>query len=780
MKNKYYDILEFNIIIDKIKNYARLKKTKEELDDYSLLSNIEDITNELNITDEASKIIYRYGLFPLYFETNISEIFDKTNKYGVINVDEMLEVSKFFDSIKNIMIFNESLSNNQIDNVYFTEIITNLIYHKELNLRLREIITPYKEILDTASPRLSEIRRSISLTKRNIQNKLNEIVSKNSSLLSEAIITTRNDRFVIPVKNDFKNSIKGIIHDTSNTGTTVYIEPNVICELNNKLNNLYEDEKEEIFEIFRAFSLSLRDHYDELLVNYQIIKRLDLVFSKASLSNEIGGNKINVNLDGYIELYEAHHPLLNVKKIVNNDIILGKDYKGIIITGPNTGGKTVILKTMGLLSLMVKFGLLVPARSDSSIMIFDEVFSDIGDDQNISQNLSTFSSHMKNIIEILNSVTKDSLVLLDEVGSGTDPLEGSSLAIAIFDTLIEKNCLVAATSHYSELKVHAFNRTDIINASVEFDIKTLKPTYHLLLGIPGQSNALYISKTLGLDSSVIEKAKNYTHQNSDDTNNALRKLVHQSEDYAKLIKKTKEKNRELNELINKKQEELELLAIEKNKIMLDTQEESRKIIEKTKARIDNLISELEIMKLKESKPHEISDLKHEFRDIKDSLNINEEIYQDDDNITVGSFVYVATYGVNGEVIKALKDDKFLIQSGNAQLTVSKADLKKIKKNNNTITFKSSHKEPTQLRKTVSMYLDLRGERYEEAKDKLDKYLDDALYSGLQSVSIIHGFGTGTIRTLVQNTLKTNKNVESFRYGGQGEGGQGATIVTFKK
>ena len=780
MIKKYLKILEFNIIIDKIKKYCRLDENIENLDDFVLMNDIEEIENSLKEVDEASKLIYRYGNFPLFFNTNVSTIFDKTNKFGVINVEEMLEVSKYFDSIKNIIIYEESLSNNNIEHVYFSKNIVFLVYHKELNLRIKEIVNQYGEILDTASPNLKEIRRKIFETKRNIQSKLNEIISKNASILSEAIVTTRNERYVIPVKNDFKNSIKGITHDASNSGGTVYIEPAIICELNNKLNSLLEDEKQEIFEILRSFSLSLKNIYDELIDNYNILVHLDLVFAKANYGNEIGGTKVKVNDKGIIELYNTHHPLLTVTHIVNNNIFLGKDYQGIIITGPNTGGKTVLLKTLGLLSLMVKFGLLIPASEESNLMIFDEVFADIGDDQDISQNLSTFSSHMKNIIEIMNNVTNNSLVLLDEVGSGTDPLEGSSLAIAIFDTLIEKKCLVCATSHYSELKVHAFNRTDIINASVEFDIKTLKPTYRLLLGIPGQSNALYISKLLGLNEDVINKAKEYTHQNSDDVNIALRKLVHQSEDYDKLNKSLKEKKRELNDLIKQEEEKLSDISIEKNKILLDAEAEAKKIVEKTKTRIDNLINDLESMQSKAIKLHEISDKKHEFRTIKDEMHVKEEFFFKDEEIKVGDFVFINNYGCNGQVIKVLKDDKYQIQAGNAILKVDKNNLKRITSSINDVT--TPVPKATNVissRKTVSMYLDLRGARYEEAKDSLSKYLDDAIYAGLSTVSIIHGFGTGTIRQLVQSELKNNKDVESFRYGGEGEGGQGATIVTFK-
>ena len=331
----------------------------------------------------------------------------------------------------------------------------------------------------------------------------------------------RNDRYVIPVKNDYKNNVKGIIHDQSSSGETVFIEPISVFETANKLNHLYDDEKAEIYNILRGISSRIANFYDDLVFAYSELVKLDIAFAKAKYAIRTNCTKPNINNQGIVNLMGARHPLLNVAKVVANNIIIGKDYKGIIITGPNTGGKTVLLKTIGLLALMAKFSMLLPCEADSDIMIFDNVYADIGDEQSIEANLSTFSSHLKNVIDIMNNVTNNSLVVLDELGSGTDPLEGSSLAIAIFDYLINKNCLVIASSHYSELKIHAYNSSDIINASVEFDEKTLKPTYRLLIGVPGMSNALNIATNLGLCPEVVNKAKDYAFKHNDDLNMML-------------------------------------------------------------------------------------------------------------------------------------------------------------------------------------------------------------------------------------------------------------------
>lgn len=778
--NKYWNILEFDKVIDEVKGEVRLDYNKDLLDNIVLYEDIDEIRDCLEKVDEASKLILRMQKFPLYFNSDINYILDKTKKFGVVTVEELLEVGKFLDSIKNIMIYEESLSNALIPHPYFLEKVNLLVYFKELNLRIKEIASPFGEILDSASPLLKDIRKRIVDTEKNIQLKLQEIVSKNSSKLSQTVVSIRNDRYVIPVKNDFKNAIKGITHDQSSSGETVFIEPQIICELNNKLNQLREDEKKEIYEILRKVSLEIGSYYEDLVKNLKIIIELDMIFGKASYANKINASKVNVNLEGVVDLISCHHPLLKVDNIVSNNIAIGKDYKGIIITGPNTGGKTVLLKTIGLLSLMVKAGLLLPCNEESTIMIFDNVFADIGDEQSISQNLSTFSSHMKNVIEIMQNVTKNSLVVLDELGSGTDPVEGASLAIAIFDELIQKECLVIATSHYSELKVHAFNREDIINASVEFDIKTLRPTYKLLLGVPGQSNALNISRILGLPENILKKAREYSSQNSDDVDISLKKLIRQTQEMDKKLKAINMKKAELNRKLIEAEERLEEINEERNKTLKIAEAEAKAIIEKTNKRIESILSELESMKLREVKLHELSNIKHEIKEVKKEANIEETFVIKDEAINVNDLVFVQSYGCNGTVLKVLKNDKYSIQIGNATITIDKNNLKKLINNNQNKTLVSSKKANITLpKKSVKMSLDLRGMRYEDAHIEIDKYLDDALYAGLNQVSIIHGFGTGVIRELVQKTLKNNKNVESFRYGGNGEGGQGVTVVTFK-
>ena len=781
---KYEKILELDKIVSKLQdelitNYnIELINNYLENPDFTLISNnYLEIEEMLNQTDEASKIIQRLGRFPLYFKDDVSYLINKASKNGILQIDEILEVGKLLDSVKNIIIFNDSLNSQQIDHFYFNCFVNQINYPKDLNLKIKRSINTFGEVLDTASANLEFIRKNIHNLEKGIQAKLHEIVAKNSSKLSQSIISIRNDRYVIPVKNDFKNSIKGIIHDESASGETVFIEPMIICEMNNQLNSLKEEEKKEIFRILKDLSAEIGNYSDILTINYDVIVKLDFIFGKASLSNKLEGNRPKINDSGIVEMLNCYHPLLNVEKVITNNIFIGKDYQGIIITGPNTGGKTVLLKTIGLLSLMIKMGLLVPCSSESNLAIFDEVFADIGDEQSIDQNLSTFSSHLKNVNEIMNLVNHNSLVLLDELGSGTDPQEGAALAIAIFDYLISRDCLVIASSHYAELKIHAYENTKIINASVEFNAETLRPTYKLLIGVPGESNALKICKILGLPDDIIDKAENYAYNNNNEINLTLEKLINQSATLEKKLNQIRDKEYRLNKRLEEVNKIKENAAIEKNKLLEEASLQADEIIRKAMKNIDSLMDELQNMKLREVKQHEIADVKYHIKELKESTNIEMEVIPSNVEIKVGDRVFIESYNTSGEVIK-INRNRYDVSVGNATITLKKEEIRLTKQEVPVQLVKTSHQFVP--RKTVKLSLDLRGMRYEDAEGLIDDYLYDAYYAGLNQVSIIHGFGTGVIRELVQNKLRNNRNVASFRYGGQNEGGQGATIVVLKE
>ncbi|MBP5551040.1 MAG: endonuclease MutS2 [Bacilli bacterium] len=774
--DKYAKLLEFDKILSQVAEEAVLSKSKDIILEGELSTELDILKYKLDIADEAVILKNRMGSIPIHFSDDVGLYLSKVNKAGVLSEHELACVSNFLDTIRDLFVYNEKLDNFKIESPLFSAVIKSITYPKDLNLRIKEIITPYGEIKDSASPALKDIRKKIKEADNAIKAKLQEFISKNGDKLSQSIVTVRNDRYVIPVKNDYKNSIKGIIHDQSSSGETVFIEPLSVFEASNKLNHLYEEEKDEIYNILRSVSFKIASYYDELSFSYEEIVKLDIVFAKAKYAIRLNCTKPNINSNGIVNLIGAKHPLLNVAKVVANNIIIGKDYKGIIITGPNTGGKTVLLKTIGLLSLMVKFGMLLPCEADSDIMIFDNVYADIGDEQSIEANLSTFSSHLKNVIDIMDNVTNNSLVVLDELGSGTDPLEGSSLAISIFDFLLKKNCLVIATSHYSELKMHAYNSSDIINASVEFDEVTLKPTYRLLIGVPGMSNAINIARNLGLNKDVIAKAEDYVFSRSDDLNVMLDKLVKQSKMMDEKIQELDNTKKELKQKLEDQTKKLEDIEESKEAIIAKANKEVKAMIEAKMEEVNDLIDELKTVK-KVTLP-ELANLKHKANMLEEGYIASNDLPKKEE-IKVGDNVYVKSYECYGKVIKDLGNDKYNVSIGNATMKLSKSDLR-LTKVDSEIDVKTKPASTFIPRKQVSLKLDLRGMRYEEAKDKIDAYLDEAMYSGLHQVTIIHGFGTGTVRKLVQERLKENKNVASFRYGQDGEGGQGATIVEFKE
>ncbi len=781
-ENKYLKMLELDKIINDVIKEADLLKAKERLANIELLDDIDDIKLALNETNEASILLNRYGKYPLYFSNDISINLSKIHKNGLISPLELAEIANFLDSIRDLVLYFNHLEDNNIESIYLKDHLNNIVYLKDLNLKIRSIVSPYGEIKEDASSNLKSIYKSISDLEHNIQTKIHELLNKNASKLTGSNISMRNDRYVLPVKNEYKNQIKGIIHDESSSGETVFIEPMQVAEMNNKIQSLHEEEMREINRIIKNISMEIDSYYDVLMIDYEELILLDIIYAKGRYANSINAAMPLVNNDGIVELYNAYHPLLNVEHIVKNNIIIGKEYKGIIITGPNTGGKTVLLKTLGLLSLMVKCGLMITASSESNINIFDNVYSDIGDEQSINQNLSTFSSHMKNVIDIVNNVNENSLVLLDELGSGTDPVEGSSLAIAVFDYLIDKKCLLVSTSHYSELKLHAFESDNIINASVEFDPISLRPTYRLLIGVPGMSNALNVASNLGLRQDILNNAYNHVYKKDDKIGKTLDMMVNQSNLLDKKIREVEEEKALLNQKIKEKDDEIKNIIKDKNKIINEANLEKEKIINKSLEEINEILNELKSIKNNPNiKGHEIADIKHHIKELSNN-NLEEDVFNENLKLEIGSFVYIKTYKTYGTVTKIGKD-KCDVNIGSISMKIDIDDLVVTKKENNKEEAKSSLNKnkdiKIEVKKNITSRFDMRGMRYEEAKEKLDKYLDDCIFASLPSCTIIHGFGTGTMRKLVQDTLKANKYVKETRYGGDGEGGFGVTVVTFK-
>lgn len=777
----YLKTLELDQILSQLSGYAVLERTKMMIRDLRPINDVDIINTLLDEVDEAVRIILRFYSVPIMFGQDLLVPLKQAAKGATLSPLELYDIILLFDTIKACEKLQNSLLKEKMQTPYFNEHLESLVIDYDLDSLIKKAIAPNGDILDTASPELLNIRNKIKSLERNIKNKIQEILAKEAGKLSQATVSIRNDRYVLPVKAEYKNSFKGVVHDTSASLLTVYIEPHAIYELNNTLNKVKEEEKEEINRVLRLLSKRAGNISDTLINNYMSIVDLDFIFAKASYAIIIKASRPKINTNHQLDLINAYHPLLNVPKVIPNSISFGEKERGIIITGPNTGGKTVLLKTVGLLVLMVKCGLLVPCDENSNVMIYDMVCADIGDEQSIQNNLSTFSSHMKNIVNILETVTPNSLVLFDELGSGTDPKEGSSLAMAILKYLLEHKISFITTTHYSELKAFAYNHPEVINASVEFDETTLQPTYKLLLGVPGSSNAFSIAKRLGLKPEIVEAAAATTYQSNDELQILINKLERKARDLEKrLIQVEAEKNKYkvLNEELGN-----ELLNIDRvrDEIIEKANQEAKKLIEKLTFEANRILEEArQLVKEKDLKLHQVIDLKHQVNVLHDEKITKENNNEISGPIEVNDPVYHNQFGQYGVVTKKFKNNTFEILLGNVRIKVKEKDLKKVaetpkvekKQAKSTISVSKASK-------SVKLSLDLRGERYEDAKILLDRYLDDCQLHNIKQATIIHGYGTGVIRELVQKTLKASRYVESFRYGGAGEGGSGATVVTFK-
>lgn len=780
--------LELDQILNQLKGYAVLERTKAIIEELRPINDIDILNTLLDQVDEAVRITLRFYPVPIMFSRDLLLPLRQAGKGASLSPLELYEIVLLFETIRACEKLSNNLLKEKMETPHFDEHLENLFIDEDLDNRIKKSIAPDGDILDSASSELSSIRGKMKSLERTIKSKLQEILSKEASKLSQATVSIRNDRFVLPVKSEYKNSFKGIIHDTSASSLTVYIEPQAIYELSNTLNKLKEEEKEEIEKILRFLSSEVGVLSENLINNYLTIVDLDFIFAKASYAIKIKASRPKINNNHQLDLINAYHPLLNVPKVIPNNISFGENERGIIITGPNTGGKTVLLKTVGLLILMVKCGLLIPCDENSKVMIYDMVCADIGDEQSIQNNLSTFSSHMKNIINIIDQVTPNSLVLFDELGSGTDPKEGSNLAMAILKYLLENKISFITTTHYSELKAFAYNHPNVINASVEFNDKTLEPTYKLLLGVPGSSNAFSIARRLGLKKEIVDAASSSTMQDTDELQSLITKLEHKALALEKrLVQVEAEKNKyqTLNQQLGSELKKIDQLREE---MIVKANEEAKKLVEKITYEANKILTEAkQLVTDKETKLHQVIDLKRQLNLLQDAKISDEPVASDSGSIESGDQVLVIPYNQYGVVTKKLKGNTLEVVMGNVTIKVKDTEIKKVNAPkgalmSSSITSQSLNKGkivvPKQS-KSVKLSLDLRGERYENAKILLERYLDDCQLLNIKQVSIIHGYGTGVIRELVQKTLKECRYVESFRYGGAGEGGSGATIVTFK-
>ena len=768
-------LLEFDKVKLMIVNYAQTSLGK------FLVKEIEPTNNSLVIRRKLSESAHALKIITLYQEPPFGGIRDLTSTLKKAHIESVLRPTEFLDiislldaSLANVR-FYKQVKELEILETVLDDYFENIEIIPKLKTAILLVINDNGEVNDSASPLLHKIRNAINVKQKRIQDRLNTILQKDKSKLTEILITIRNNHFVVPVKTSEKNNFKGSIIDYSSSGETVYMEPHSVSSINNEISILILDEKKEVERILRELTLQVGLSYYQLTNNLKILSELDAIFATARFALEYTCSMPLITKKE-INLIKARHPLINQEEVVANTITFNKNEKVIIITGPNTGGKTVALKTMGLLSIMVQSGLLIPVDKGSKTVIFDNIFADIGDEQSIEQSLSTFSSHMTRIIKIIDNLTIDSLILLDELGSGTDPKEGASLAISILDYLLVRGVYIIATTHYPELKAYAYNKNEIVNASVEFDVNTLSPTYRLLLGTPGKSNALLISERLGLNSEIISQAKKHVLTSQSEVTDLINKLEkrgntleQQIREYEMLVKDNKELVNRTNilqkELIEEKRRLKGKIAIEKSQIVLEVKEEAL-----------NLIKDLEDLKNKENlKDHEIAEMKYIVRTFDDK--INQEKHAEKHDYLIGDTVNILKFNCYGELLKKQKNKQWLIKMGTLNSVFKENQFEFVKrtiKKDNKINKISSN-----IKKNIKTELDLRGMRYEEAEYALDKYIDDCLVVNIPFASIIHGYGTLTLRKLVKTYLKNNKHVLSYRDGEGGEGGSGVTVVYFK-
>ncbi|MGK5508744.1 endonuclease MutS2 [Brevibacillus formosus] len=657
---------------------------------------------------------------------------------------------------------------------------------RELETEIRRCIDENGDILDSASLELRQVRQEIRQLESRIREKLDQMTRSSTyqKMLMENIVTIRGDRFVIPVKQEYRSVFGGIVHDQSASGATLFIEPEVIVEMNNKLRELRLREEREVERILYVLTEQVSFAVEALVENTEALTELDFMFAKAQLAWSMKAICPRINDRGYVNMRKARHPLIPREVVVPVDVELGGEYQAIVVTGPNTGGKTVSLKTIGLLSLMTMAGLHIPAEEESEMTVFSSVFADIGDEQSIEQSLSTFSSHMTNIIQILAKMDDKSLVLFDELGAGTDPTEGAALAMSIIDHVIDSGARLVATTHYSELKAYAYDRPEVINASVEFDVQTLRPTYRLLIGVPGRSNAFAIARRLGLPEHIIDVARGSISEEDNQVESMIASLERNRKSAEADRLAAKAAREEAEELRRQLEEERAQFAEEKNKRMERAEDEARIAVQLAKEEAETIIRELREMMAEgmEIKEHRLIDAKKRLGNA--VLELEKEKVKKPakavraTQIKVGDEVMVTSFGQKGTVLEKVNNEEFLVQIGIMKMKVKRDDMHV----QNSIQQKPQAAPYTSVKRrsdNIKMDLDLRGYNVEDSIREIDQFLDDALLAGLHSVSIIHGHGTGVLRKGVHEYLRNHRNVKSFRLGGQGEGGVGATIAELK-
>ena len=784
MNTRYISKLEFNKVLENLSKYCSTDLGKELALNLQICNDVNIVKQKLSETEEAVNLVYKNSIPSFYDIQDIHIYLINLESSQSLTIKGLLDLNTIFLCSRDLKTYFSKDYIDKNDFPILEGLFSSLYTNEGVISKISSSIIDENTIDDKASPELQKIRKKIRNLEQDIRSKLNSMIhsSSFSKYVQENVVTIRNDRFVIPIKEEYRSQVKGFVHDVSNAGSTLFIEPISIFELNNEINQLRLEEEVEIEKILQQLTSLFYPYIEDLKTDMEVIGTLDFIFAKAKYSKAISGITPIINTNKEIHLINARHPLIDKNKVVPISIELGKDFSTLLITGPNTGGKTVTLKTVGLLTCMACSGLNIPADEKSSIFVFEHVFADIGDDQSIADSLSTFSSHMSNIVDITKHANENSLILVDELGSGTDPVEGANLAISILDYFKTIGSLTIATTHYQELKKYAMTTSGFENASVEFDVETLSPTYKLLIGVPGKSNAFAISQKLGLDISIIQKAK-YLMSSNDITFEELLKNIY---DDKQLIEKEKERILAESEQINILKEKLQRENFEKEKqekeiinnakikarnILLEAKEDANEIIKN----LSNIKDSTEINTLRNSLNEKIKDIKLEPTV---SENISNTNSLSKEEVHPGKEVFVTSFNQNGLVLSNVsRNNEVQVQIGSMKMNLK---LNVLQNPKSTHTSKNMHTSShISKSRNIKPEINVIGMNVEEANFVIDKFLDDCAISKLETVRIIHGKGTGKLKNGIHQFLKTNSHVKSFRLGTFGEGEMGVTVVTLK-
>lgn len=789
--NKNYKTLELDLILDQLAGECSCDDAKDLARGLKPSSDISEVELLLQQTEDAFSLLARFGGPSFSGLKNVNNPLHRASAGGSLNPKELLDIAYCLRGLRTLDEWHGHSSGVKTSLDFFFEGIT---ANKYLEAKIFSCIISEEEIADKVSETLYDIRKKIRSKENSIREKLDSLIhsSHYQQFLQEAIITQRNGRFVVPVKAECRGNVPGLVHDTSSTGATVFIEPASVVDANNDIKVLQGKERDEIMRILYELSAEAGDFAESIKHSYESAIRLNLIFAKAHLAYKMKATKPILNNEGITYLKKARHPLIDPKKVVATDIAIGDEYDTLVITGPNTGGKTVSLKTLGLLTLMVMCGMLIPVSDMSRVSVYNNILVDIGDEQSIAQSLSTFSSHMVNIIDIMKKADDKSLILIDELGAGTDPVEGAALAVSVIEALREKGATIVATTHYAELKAYALDTPGVTNGCCEFDIETLRPTYKLLIGVPGRSNAFAILAHLGMEQSVIDNAKAIVGSDNRDFEAVLEKLEasrHALEEERKIAEEMTQKAKKIEEKAQSDKDKIETL---KAREIDKAKREAQKLIDSAKRKSSEFLLELEKLKKEQTSSNatEIARktrraVKAQMGEMDDLINPNELAdnwdydYKLPRNPVAGDRVVIKGIG-EGEVVE-FKNNNVFVKSGLLKTRVKLSDIMIIDKPKKkpVKTQHNLYRTSSRADKDVKTEIDMRGETVDEAIGELGLFIDRCVLNNIEEIRIIHGKGTGVLRTAVGDYLKTHPNVAEYRLGRYGEGENGVTIAKLK-